>query len=97
MFVAICRVDLHLPAAESLKDKRSVVQSATSRIRQQFRLSIAEVDALDRRDLAVLGMAVVSGEAVHAREVLEAAVRYLERTRLDADVGAVEFEILAAF
>lgn len=97
MFVAVCRVDLHLPAAQSLKDKRSVVQSATSRMRQQFRLSIAEVDALDRHDLAVLGLAVVSREATHAREVLEEAVRYLERTRLDADVGAVEFEILSAF
>lgn len=97
MFVAVCRVDLHLPAAQSLKDKRSVVQSATARVRQQFRLSIAEVDALDRHDLAILGMAVVSREATHAREVLEEAVRYLERTRLDADVGAVEFEILSAF
>lgn len=96
MFVAVCRIEVHIPAASSLKDKRSVLRSAMTRVRNEYRVSIAEVSAQAQWDLAVIGMAVVSNEADHARKVLERAVRFLETTRLDADVGAVHFEVLQA-
>lgn len=96
MFVAVTRVELHIPAA-SLKEKRAVVQSAIARIRNQFRVAIAEVDFQEQRNMAALGMATVSSDAGRAREVLEDAVRFLERTRLDADIGVVEFDVVAAF
>ncbi|MPZ13326.1 MAG: DUF503 family protein [Chloroflexi bacterium] len=96
MFVAVTRVELHIPAA-SLKEKRAVVQSAIARIRNQFRVAIAEVDFQEQRNMAALGMATVSSDAGRAREVLEDAVHFLERTRLDADIGVVEFDVVAAF
>ena len=50
MFVGIVRIELHLPAAASLKDKRSVVRA------------VAEVDHQDLWQRATLGVTVVSGE-----------------------------------
>ena len=96
MFVAVARVELHVPAATSLKDKRRVVQSVRARLANQFPVSIAEIAAQRQWGLAVLGVAVVSGSAGHAREVLEAALRNLERIRLDAEVGAVDIEVISA-
>ncbi len=96
MFIAVCRLEIHIEAASSLKDKRSVVQSITVRLRNRFRVSVAEVEALEHRNLAILGLAAVSNDGGHARSVLEDAVRFLERTRLDADVGLVEFDVLSA-
>src|SRR6266480_1723985 len=93
MFIAVARVDVHVPAAESLKDKRRVVQSITTRVRAQFRVAIAEVDAVENHHLAVLGLAAVSNESGHAREVMDRVVRYLDTARLDADIGAVEIDV----
>ncbi|MGZ3583013.1 MAG: DUF503 family protein, partial [Ktedonobacterales bacterium] len=36
MFVGACRITLHLPASQSLKDKRQVVRSLLARLRNQF-------------------------------------------------------------
>lgn len=96
MFVAVCRLELNIAMATSLKDKRAVVQSAVSRVRRKFPIAVAEVESAGRLDLAVLGLAAVSNEAGHARHVVEEAARFIERLRLDADVGSVEYDVLIA-
>ncbi|MBM2811444.1 MAG: hypothetical protein HW416_2203 [Chloroflexi bacterium] len=97
MYVGACLVQIEIPGAESLKDKRAVLQSAMTRVRNQFHVSIAEVESQDRWTTGALGIAVVSNDAVHARAVLDRAVRFLERARLDASIGEVEFEIVDVF
>jgi uncharacterized protein YlxP (DUF503 family) len=57
-----------------LKDKRQVVLSIKDRLRNRWNVSVAEVDALDHRQLAVLGVAVVANEAGPARAVLQQVV-----------------------
>jgi uncharacterized protein YlxP (DUF503 family) len=63
MRVAMLRLVLGIPGSKSLKDKRSVVARVRDRTRNQFGVSVAEVDDLDVRDRAVLGMALVSNDA----------------------------------
>ena len=43
MHVGVCQIQLRLPENGTLKDKRQVVRSVTSRTRQKFKVSIAEV------------------------------------------------------
>jgi uncharacterized protein YlxP (DUF503 family) len=74
MNVASLRVRLLIRESRSLKDKRQVVQSIKEKLRQRFNAAVAEVDALDDRRLAVLGFAVVSNDAGHARAELEKIV-----------------------
>ena len=71
MFVGIVHIELHLPAARSLKDKRSVVQGLKERIRHRVRASVAEVDHQDLWQRAALGVAVVSGESRQVDERLQ--------------------------
>ena len=94
MFVGACRITLHLPASQSLKDKRQVVRSLLARLRNQFEVAAAEVDSQDLRQLATLGIAYVSGDAQHAGEVLDHAVRYIEETRPDVEVADVQLDVL---
>ncbi len=96
MYVAVCRLELEIPAAASLKDKRRVLQSVISRVRNKFRVALAEVDAQEQWGHAVLGISTVSNNGGHARQVLGEVVRFIEGLRMDADVGAVDFEILEA-
>jgi hypothetical protein len=72
MFVGIVQIQLHIPAARSLKDKRSVVQSLKERIRHRTHASVAEVDHQDLWQRCALGVAVVSGESHQVDELLQA-------------------------
>jgi uncharacterized protein YlxP (DUF503 family) len=80
MFVGIVRIELHLPASGSLKDKRSVVRSLKERIRQRVQAAVAEVDHQDLWQRAALGVAVVSGDRQQVDEMLQSVRRLVEGT-----------------
>jgi uncharacterized protein YlxP (DUF503 family) len=77
MIVGSLRVRLLLRQSRSLKDKRQVVRSIKDRLHNAFNVSVAEVEALDHRQLAVLGFALVSNEAAHVKSTFEQIVNAL--------------------
>ena len=77
MIVGTLRVRLLLREARSLKDKRQVVKSVKDRLRNHFNVSVAEIEAQDNRQLAVLGIAMVSNETHHVKLALGQIVEAL--------------------
>ena len=73
MVVGIVRFELHLPAAQSLKDKRQVVRSLKDRLRERVRASVAEVEYQDLWQRAAIGLAVVAADGAQVRELLNSA------------------------
>lgn len=71
MVVGICRIALFIPHARTLKDKRAVVQSIVGRVRARHNVSVAEVDAQDCCQRAVVGVAVAGSDARVVRRVLD--------------------------
>jgi len=94
MVIGICTLTLDIPHSKSLKDKRRVVKSITSRVRNQFNVSIAEVDAHDVWQSALIGIACVSNDASYAHGLLEKVVQMISNSRFDAQVADYEIEIL---
>jgi uncharacterized protein len=94
MIVGSCTIVLHLPGVRSLKEKRSIVKSILARLRNEFNVSTAEVDAQDAHGRAVLGVACVSATAEYARGQLDAVVRWIERERPDVPVIDYQIELL---
>jgi hypothetical protein len=78
MFVALLRLELRLPDATSLKDKRAVLRSLSAHLRK-LNCAVAEVDHQEQRQRATMAVATVSGEGFHARRVLVSAEREAER------------------
>lgn len=78
MVVAVLTAEFRVPAAQSLKDKRSVVQSLVRRTAQRYRVSAAEVGHLDDVRRTEVAVAIVSGDGRHAEQVLQAALRFIE-------------------
>lgn len=97
MVVGVCKVTLRLPENHSLKGKRQLVLSVSRRLRNKFNVAVAEVGDNDRWQIATLGITCVSNEARHAREQLDAVVRYIETSRLDAELLESEIEVSQAF
>ena len=79
MYVMSAKLTFHIPYAVSLKDKRQVRRSLIDKVRNhRFNVSIAEVDTWDIHRVLTIGIALVSGEADHAKDMLEEAIRYME-------------------
>ena len=93
MVVGAARVELHVHGSQSLKQKRGVVKSLTARLGNRFNISVAEVGGQETWQVAVLGLAVVAGDATTARRRLEKAVDFIEDQHL-AEVTHQEIEIL---
>ncbi len=74
MVVGVCTIDLHLPGVGSLKGKRQILLSLKDRLKKAYNVSIAEVDANDLWQRAVLGVACVANEGRHVTQVLDSVL-----------------------
>jgi len=94
MIIGSCTITLYLPGVHSLKEKRSIVKSLLARMRNEFNVSAAEVDAQDAHGRAVLGVACVSASGEYARGQLDAVIRWIEQERPDTPVIDYRIELL---
>ena len=60
MPVAKLTVELSIPHAQSLKDRRQVVRSLKDKLRHGFNVSVAELDDASLWNRATLGVAAIS-------------------------------------
>ena len=58
--IAFLTLELHIEAAQSLKDKRRVLRSLKDRLRNSFNVSVAELDASGLWNRATVGVVAVS-------------------------------------
>ncbi|HZR43623.1 MAG TPA: DUF503 domain-containing protein [Ktedonobacteraceae bacterium] len=94
MIIGACEITLHLPECHSLKEKRQVIKSVMARVRNQFEVAIAEVEEMDRWQIAKLGVSCVSNNRQHANEVLTHVQRFIEETRPDVVISNIEVELI---
>ena len=88
MWFGVLEIDLLLGDVHSLKEKRGVVRPLLAEVRRRFDVSVAEVGDQDLFRRAVIGVALVSGEASHCREVLDSVERLV--------AGRPELAVLSA-
>jgi len=94
MHIGVCTIELRLPGNGSLKGKRSILKSITTRISREYNVSIAEVDAQDLWQRAVLGVACVSSSAPYAHGQMERVVQWIEHNRPDVELLDYQIEML---
>ena len=73
--IAFLTLELHIEAAQSLKDKRQVVRSLKDRLRASFNVSVAELDPSNIWNRATIGVVSISD----SRDYLEGLMRNVER------------------
>ncbi len=92
--IGILTLELRLPANGSLKGKRSVLKPLIARIRHDFNVSVAEVEAHDTWQRAVLGVACISPSAEYAHGLLQAVAHAVEAWRLDVELVDYDIELI---
>lgn len=93
MFIAAVRLELSIPHANSLKEKRMLISSLMDRVRHRFGAAVAEVGEQDIWQRSVVGIALVSGEAGHVRDMAHKVTGFVE-SHWAGEVCAVDVEIL---
>lgn len=92
MVVGVLKLTLYIPENHSLKGKRGVLNKIKARVSNSFNVSIAECDAHDLWQRAVLGVSQVGPEAAYVDGALRQVVRFIEGLHV-AEVGEEEIEI----
>jgi uncharacterized protein len=90
--IAFLTLELHIEAAQSLKDKRRVVRSLKDRLRASFNVSVAELESSPVWNRATIGVVSISD----SKDYLDGLMKNVERaaTRLGNNHGA---EIVDSF
>jgi len=97
MHVGVCHIRFRLPENLSLKGKRRVLKSITTRVGSKFNVSVAEVDDQDLWQLATIGISCVSNNKRHANEVLSRVVDFITEGRFEVEILDYQIEILPVF
>ena len=86
MPIAFLTLELHIEAAQSIKDRRQVVRSLKDRLRTTFNVSVAELDGSELWNRATIGVASVS----NSRDYLAGLMKKVESaaTRIANNHGA---------
>ncbi len=93
MPVGLLTLEIHLPEARSLKDKRQVIRSLKDRLRGHFNVAVAELDHQELWQRALVGVVSLSGDAAHLEQSLQAVFAESERL-LGRDLIGHEIELL---
>ena len=79
MPVGLLTIELHIPDAQSLKDKRQVLRSLRDKLRRDFNVAVAELEHHDTWQRSVVGIVTISNEEKHLREVLQKVLDEADR------------------
>jgi hypothetical protein len=93
MPIGLLTLEIHIPDARSLKDKRQVLRSLKDRLRGQFNVAVAELDHQDLWQRAVVGVVTISNDALHVEQALQAIFAESEKL-LGPDLVGHEIEVI---
>ena len=62
ILISLLTIELMIPWAQSLKDKRSAVRGLKDRLRSRFNASVAEVACQDKWQRAVIAICILGNE-----------------------------------
>jgi len=93
MPVGVLTLEIQIPFAHSLKEKRAVVQKVRDRLRARFNVAVAELDHQDVWQQATLGVVSISNSQPLLESLLRQALGEAERA-IGGDVAYYEIEYL---
>lgn len=92
MVVGVLQLELYVPDAMSLKDKRRAIKSLKDRLAGRHNVSIAEVDALDEHRRSLVAVAMVSNDRRFTESCLSKIVDEVRSIR-SVSLGHYELEL----
>lgn len=92
MHIGLLTLEIHIPDAHSLKEKRFVLRSLKDRLRR-FNVAVAECDHQELWQRAMLGIVSISSDRLILEKTLNSVVEETERT-LNGSLSHYQIEYL---
>lgn len=92
--VGLLTLEIYIPGITSLKEKRGIVKPLVARIRNDFNVSVAEIEDQDQLGHTVLAVAAVSISADYVHGLLARVAQSVETWRLDAELVDYTIELM---
>jgi uncharacterized protein YlxP (DUF503 family) len=91
MPIGLLTLEIYIPDAQSLKDKRQMLRSLKDRLRGHFNVAVAELDHQELWQRSVVGVVSISNDDKHLEESMRAVADESERL-LGRDLIGQEIE-----
>lgn len=85
MYVYAAELRIYAPDVYTLKEKRSKINRVLDRVKNRYKIAIAETGDQDLYQSIVIGLAAVSNEASHAEHVIHQVISFIE-SKGDVDI-----------
>lgn len=93
MPIGLITLEIHIPDARSLKDKRQVLRSLKDKLRAHFNVAVAELDHQDTWQRSQVGIVSISSDESNLEQSLAAVLAESENV-LGRDLVSHEIEYL---
>lgn len=90
MHVGILQLDIFIPQALTLKDKRRVVLSLKDKIAHSHNVSVAEIARLDEYQRSMIGIAMVGNDKRYIEGGLS---RIVDLVRMNRNVNLLDYKM----
>lgn len=91
MPIGLLTLQIHIPDAQSLKDKRQILRSLKDRLRGHFNVAVAELDHQELWQRSVIGVVGISSDERHLEQSMAEVAAESERI-LGRDLIGQEIE-----
>ncbi|MDQ7035102.1 MAG: DUF503 domain-containing protein [Anaerolineae bacterium] len=92
--IGLCEIELYLPGISSLKEKRSIIKSMLTKMRNKFNIASAEVGKLDVWQSSTIAITTVSNSSTHCQQTMQKVIKWIESHYPDAMITSHHSEIL---
>ena len=93
MPIGLLTLEILIPDARSLKDKRQVLRSLKDRLRAHFNVAVAELAHQDTWQRSQVGIVTISNDGAHLEQSLQAVFDEAERL-LGRELVSHELEMI---
>ena len=91
MHIGLLQLDIHIPYAQSLKDKRMALRRLKDRLRKHFNVSVSELNHQKLWQRAEVGIVSVGPDPSYLEQQLNLALQEVERILPDCTInGKIE-------
>lgn len=78
MYIAAIQIELSIPWAQSLKDKRRAIKGLKEKIQNKFHVSAAEVGENEIWRRSIIGVAAVANEQKYLQSLSQKIVNFVD-------------------
>jgi uncharacterized protein YlxP (DUF503 family) len=90
MIIGILKLDLFLGGCRSLKDKRQILNSFKKRLRDNFNVSVAEIEYQDKWQRVLFAVVCVGNDKQFVNGLLDRAVGFI---RSNPKIMVVDYKL----